>query len=325
MAYVFSRIGVPLFLMITGALVLNKAMDTEQDVKQFYKHNVLGLLITTEIWTVIMHFFSAVYKIDGHVSRGMIGGFILLIKELLFIESLPFKNTWYMPMILALYTTIPIVILAKQKVTKEIRRWFMIPCAIVFVQSMLLPALKAFYLLLTNADASVSLMSFGFYSADTVFHNIVMYYIYVIIGYYISHEYFSRIKDCTIVFLTVFVFLACCIYQFWAYSRPANYLIDYNFPVLPICAGLILELIRRKAYFLNRISKLVTFVSRSAFAIYFLHMIIMTVENDYISFGGWRMDQKMLFLEISALLISLMIIIPLSKIKVLRKYLFMMK
>lgn len=54
---VFSRIGVPLFLMITGVLILNKKMESASDVKRFYKHNLLSLLITTEIWYVLMYWF----------------------------------------------------------------------------------------------------------------------------------------------------------------------------------------------------------------------------------------------------------------------------
>ena len=51
--YTFSRTGVPLFLMITGALLLSRDY-TGDKLKHFLKHNWLTLLITTEIWLVIM-------------------------------------------------------------------------------------------------------------------------------------------------------------------------------------------------------------------------------------------------------------------------------
>jgi len=38
-ATVFSRIGVPLFLMITGVLILNKVFENGNDIKKFYKNN----------------------------------------------------------------------------------------------------------------------------------------------------------------------------------------------------------------------------------------------------------------------------------------------
>ena len=46
---VFSHLGVPLFLMISGALLLHKRMETADDVKRFYRHNLLELFITAEI------------------------------------------------------------------------------------------------------------------------------------------------------------------------------------------------------------------------------------------------------------------------------------
>ena len=44
--FIFSRIVVPLFLMISGALLLPR--DYSQGVGRFFKHNWLQLLITTE-------------------------------------------------------------------------------------------------------------------------------------------------------------------------------------------------------------------------------------------------------------------------------------
>ena len=44
-----SRYGVPLFLMITGALILSRRFDTKEEVRRFYWHNWLSLFITGEI------------------------------------------------------------------------------------------------------------------------------------------------------------------------------------------------------------------------------------------------------------------------------------
>ena len=54
---VFSHIGVPLFLMITGVLILNKNFENPQNIKKFIKNNYLNLFITTEIWIFIMFWF----------------------------------------------------------------------------------------------------------------------------------------------------------------------------------------------------------------------------------------------------------------------------
>lgn len=35
-----GRLGVPLFLLATGFLILNKKFDNAKDIKSFYKHNL---------------------------------------------------------------------------------------------------------------------------------------------------------------------------------------------------------------------------------------------------------------------------------------------
>lgn len=51
---IFSRLGVPLFLMISGTLLLRKNITDEDGIKRFYKHNYLDLIITSELWYFIM-------------------------------------------------------------------------------------------------------------------------------------------------------------------------------------------------------------------------------------------------------------------------------
>ena len=64
LAIVFGHIGVPLFLMISGALLLNKRIEGEEDIRNFYRHNLLSILITTEIWYVIMYCFILVFHTE---------------------------------------------------------------------------------------------------------------------------------------------------------------------------------------------------------------------------------------------------------------------
>ena len=77
---VFSHIGVPLFLMISGALLFTKRMETGEDLKKFYRHNLLSLLITTEIWYVIIYFFMVLWDPSTTILSGgptlVLGGLV---------------------------------------------------------------------------------------------------------------------------------------------------------------------------------------------------------------------------------------------------------
>ena len=50
---VLSHVGVPLFLMLTGCLILTKSFETTEQRDRFFKYNWLRIVITTEIWLAI--------------------------------------------------------------------------------------------------------------------------------------------------------------------------------------------------------------------------------------------------------------------------------
>lgn len=53
--YSFSRLGVPLFLMITGALILKKDFNNFEKILQFYKKNLTRLIISVCLWNIIYY------------------------------------------------------------------------------------------------------------------------------------------------------------------------------------------------------------------------------------------------------------------------------
>lgn len=64
---VASHLGVPLFLMITGALLLGRSFSDREALKRFYLRNAGGILLTSEIWMGII--FSA--RISASLHRGV--------------------------------------------------------------------------------------------------------------------------------------------------------------------------------------------------------------------------------------------------------------
>ena len=54
--FTIGRMGVPLFLFISGYLLLGKTYNSEICL-QFWKKNMFNLLLTTEIWIVFYHIF----------------------------------------------------------------------------------------------------------------------------------------------------------------------------------------------------------------------------------------------------------------------------
>ena len=88
-AFVAGRLGVPVFLAITGYLLLDRDYSSADKIFRFYKHNLLPIIITTEIWNLI-------YDAVIFIGNGKFD-FDMLIRDLLFLKTNQMGNMWYMP------------------------------------------------------------------------------------------------------------------------------------------------------------------------------------------------------------------------------------
>lgn len=311
---VFSRLGVPIFLMITGTLFLNHCFDEQHNLKRFYRHNILRLLLTVEIWYLIMFWFLVLFDPTNTTleTKGIGGTLIQLLRTLLFQDQVTLGSMWYMPMILCLYTTIPLVAVAKEKLPT----WALcIPLGLVFVNNMLLPAYNDFQAFRGGASLTSALKESNLCSK---------YYLYVFAGFLISSGVLRKLKSWPVALGAGGTFLLCCAYQLYAYSKPQNYLVSYDFPGILICAVFLFELFRRFSERLRPLRSGITYLSKISFGIYFVHIVIMESLNWY---ADWSLRPAvwMAVLEIVSFGGSILVIWLLAKIPACKKYLFMIK
>ena len=104
--FTIGRLGVPIFFFITGYLLLDRSYDEKNCVK-FYKRNLIGLLITTEIWVIIYNCFNMWFK-------GSECDVFTLLKNMTFLKNTDMSHMWYMPVILGIYLLLPFVANALQ-------------------------------------------------------------------------------------------------------------------------------------------------------------------------------------------------------------------
>lgn len=313
---VFSHIGVPLFLMITGVLILNKKMENADHIKRFYRHNLLSLFITTEIWYVLLYWFLVLGKGIGERSwPEVIGG---MFSTMLFQNQTTLDSMWYMPMILCVYTTLPFAVTVKDKLSGSGEKLLYLPVVLLFLVAMVLPFVNSLRMLLGLEGLTSPLGEHYFFS---------FYYIYIIVGYCIGKGALSKLSTWTVTLVSLGSFLICCGYQLWAYSRPENYLVAYDFPLMPLCAGFLFELVRRGADRLRRVEKPIICISRISFGIYFVHIVIMTVLVTLMDRFALEMFRpvRLIVLEVLSVGLSIGVILPLSKIKLFKKYFFLIK
>lgn len=111
--YTLGRLSVPLFLFITGYLMLGRYYEKE-DVFTFYKTKVWKLLKVTWIWTAIYYLIDILFLGRGFsVADAM--------KQFLFISDwLSAPHMWYMPAIIGVYLFIPFVSNVLQKIDNRV-------------------------------------------------------------------------------------------------------------------------------------------------------------------------------------------------------------
>jgi surface polysaccharide O-acyltransferase-like enzyme len=311
---VFSHIGVPLFLMISGALLFTKRMEDGKDLKKFYRHNLLGLLITTEIWYVIIYFFMVFLDPSNTIREGgpllVAGG---LVQTMLFQNQTTTASLWYMPMIMSLYTTIPFAIIAKNKLGLKA---LCLPLILVFINFMCIPAF--------NVIQGVR-GSWKLYTALREYNLCSVYYLYIFAGVAVSEGMLDKLTTRTVAWLTAACFSLTCVYQLWLYSTPVNHLLMEPSPSILITATLVFELIRRVAPRFRGWSGGITWLSKTAFGNYFVHILIMSGMYWYMDLSALARPLRVVFYEAVSFGGALLIIWALAKIPACKKYLFQIK
>lgn len=108
-----TRFGVPIFVMISGALFLNT--DRELDIKKIYKNNILRLFIVYIVW-------SAIYGLlDCRLFDFSAIGWKDIVKEIISGRY----HLWYLPMIIGIYMLLPILKLWVQNASKQNLQYFL--------------------------------------------------------------------------------------------------------------------------------------------------------------------------------------------------------
>ncbi len=312
---VASHLGVPFFLMITGALLLGRSFESREELRRFYRHNWLRLLITSEIWIVLGYWFNLLFDpgSTGLAESGWGAALWGCVKTMLFLDPVRFSSMWYVPMILSIYLLLPLLAFLLHRFPAP--RAILFPLLGVFLCDMLIPGLNAWRQMFSLPKLRFALYDYNFLPS---------YLLYVLSGWWIARGGLRRLPDSAAVLLAAAGFGLCSALQFFCYSR-SNRLLGYMSPGILLSAVLCFECFRRFGDRLRRFERPITALSRSAFALYLLHIFFNMGFHWYYDFSAWSRPAKLLFLEVVPLAASGLIIWPLAKIPFFRKYVFLIK
>lgn len=304
--FAFGRIGVPLFLFLTGALVLNKKFSSSSDVIGFYKSNLVPLLVASWLWTVIYLVIS--------IATGNQFSPISIIKILLFLDESPLTHFWYLPMIIGVYIALPFVSVVVNQFKSST---FVIPIILLVLVQFFIP-----FLSLTS-----SLFGLTPFSTDWLFDISFLggcYGFYILMGFFIFRRgWFRRIPKLFFFLIAVISFCIIVYYSWFSLSNNLDYSLWYSNFLLMICSVSIFVILCKN----RNVSRnsFIESISKNSFGIYLVHMLFIDLFTRFGSTlnGGIAFLFFCLLIWIFALLPSYCIsLLTSKKFPITARYLF---
>lgn len=312
--------GVPLFLMLTGALVMSKDFSSDDKIKDFYKRNLLPLLILNEIWVCLYWIIFYTLEKNGMNFIYTEGAKLFFIhKEFIHQITLQTRayspNMWYIPAIIGFYIFIPFI----SNSAKQMCRW----------GGVIAIAMLPFLISDLNTIMRVENIDFNFSTVLHLSFSGGIYGVYIILGYYLStiempqDTKYSKFIPLVLSILLVGV-LACSVfymYRSYQIERPQKIFGGND----SLCQLIIVTLIFLLAKFSKR-NYLIELISKKSMGIYLFHYPLMIVfcylflrRKIYFEFGSSKFA---LFLFVITFAVSFGLSILIPKNKIIRRYIF---
>lgn len=286
LCFTISRLGVPLFLFISGELILKKNFDDDKGVFRFYTHNLLRIVVDAWCWIIVYHLFLNLC-LEENMS------FAYLVKSIFFIEEQPFMvHMWYIPMIVGSYLIMPFLAVIVKKFSAKT---LIIPFLISLVSYLVVPKI---------IGQNTKLYD------NWIFGGYVFYFI---LGFWASQNKFNFIPTIFCALISFILLVLAVIDQILI----SNNCVWYDNPCIIFSAFfLFLVLKRTKIKKKGLFSTIIKTTSKISFQIYFIHMIPILLLNIFTSKNIKNLYLECLILEFAVFLISWLISYLLIKIKV---------
>lgn len=288
-----ARMGVILFFMISGALLIGR----EYNLSDFLKRRFARVLIPTIFWQIIGYLSVLIFigfNWDNLVQASVQVGFL-----------------WFVCAILGIYFVIPIF--------NSFIREYRIKGAEYFL------VIWVFLIILTNMQLNET------YYINFIFNNVGIYIGYAVLGYYLANKEFNIYSFPMVVICSVLFIISLALNSYYAFNfSHVFYRESYSIIVQCALLFLILRYMSKLAKFRPKfvLSKFHLFVQNSfigsfiyylsifSFTIYLMHGFIVNVIIKYMPVTQFSMI-PVIFLLIAV--ISIVITAILSKIHIISK------
>lgn len=249
----FTRFSVPIFVMLSGALLLTKKENTGE----FYKKRLLKICYPFIFWTIVYIFYNTDVFDLGKDE---------LIATIMYrLKNGANAHLWYLYMIIGLYLAIPFLQkIVQHATTKELEIFLVLWFISLFIFNKNLPTY------LPKLDIS-------FFSSYTG---------YLILGYYLSIKDFSTLKWWS---LGSFILIACCT-AYLTYVMSLNVhkfnplLYGYLSPNTAVIAASLFIYIKHISTDIT-LPRWAIWIDRYSFGVYLCHILILNYIHPILPVG----------------------------------------
>lgn len=334
-AYALGELGVPLFVMLTGFLLVHRDFSGSY-MKRFVTRNLLPLLVAYEIWNLLwwigVRIFPAATRFIP--ERSLFQAF----KAAFLIDDTG-NALWFLPMMIGLYLGLPIVASLVRYFSREALRIYggiLVAAAIYF--GVFVPTLGRVMIALGHPIPMHSVLNLNIFGASVWGESV--WIVYLLCGYALRHEMLKRFSSLLLIAIGLVSFVAEVALKWALQERGDGVHVEYSSFAVVVCALILFELFRRipaRPEGGNLLSRTASWLSLTSFGIYMLHAWMATAllallhhiapsfvtEQLPLSFGVAVLSYIM-FVVVCTLL-SGTIVWLLSRILRLGQWLFLMK
>jgi surface polysaccharide O-acyltransferase-like enzyme len=298
-----GRTGVPLFIMLSGALLLAPKKEGES-MRDFFKKRWVRVGLPFVFWVVIYFLWDFTVNQQAVTANFVLDGIL----------TGPYDHFWYIYMLLGLYLLTPVLRVVVAHARREVIKFFL---TVWFVGSAILPvvALLSPFRLEPNVltvPLYVGIYMLGIYLLDVQVKRYLLAG-FLVIGVALT-AFFTYVLAATIGGVTM--------YYFQDYASPTIILSSASLFLLLISYPLMPGPPKEGSRGIGR--KVLHVISENTLAIYFLHLIIIEVLQK--GFLGVAINgntvNSIVGVPLMAgltLLICLAIVVPLKKVPYLKK------
>lgn len=301
-----GRLGVPLFLFLTGWLVLSKDFSREGSIGEFYRRRLPPLVCATFFWNAVYFFFLNAY--NGIEPNW------LKFRRLFMFGPAPFSHMWYMPLIIGMYVALPFVSRALRGLKL---RDTVLPLVLCGLAAFIMPfANLVIEVNGSKVPALTTNLSTSFLGG--------LYGFYLVLGWLLSRADTKRIPTWWLAASFVLSFAAVCGFQTALWRNQYNYTLWYDLPLLPVCGVSLFLLLQRadSTAFLRRAGGFFRFFSENSLAVFFLHRPLQMLL--FLPFDGGDVKKPIVagVLLVGSFAASFLLAALLRNVGFLRKWIF---